>query len=131
MGTGVLDKSDPYCYVEVLGRNPTTFSTHKIWNDLNPVWDFTKTIDWDGEGQIIFKVYDRDIFTHDDVLAHGALSALQIARGFSGQLKLETPNSAMPTTPTAEIGCCCFSGLFSLGATKGARLELRITPLSD
>mmetsp|Transcript_88130 Transcript_88130/g.247889 ORF Transcript_88130/g.247889 Transcript_88130/m.247889 type:complete len:176 (+) Transcript_88130:58-585(+) len=136
----VFDKSDPYCVCEVLGAERSTIRTKVAYNDLNPVWDHTAEVDWDGKGDMIFKVYDRDLITHDDLLGHAALPARLIWQGFSGSLVLETDAEAETPgpgllrlwglNPSATIQCCsCFSGVFTLGKpAKPAQLFVKVVP---
>eukprot|EP00928_Gymnodinium_smaydae_P074695 TRINITY_DN57720_c0_g1_i1.p2 TRINITY_DN57720_c0_g1~~TRINITY_DN57720_c0_g1_i1.p2 ORF type:complete len:188 (-),score=45.06 TRINITY_DN57720_c0_g1_i1:218-745(-) len=140
--TDVFDKSDPYCLCDVLGAVRTTFQTEVVKNDLHPVWNHVQEVEWDGQGDIVFKVMDKDLFTSDDLIGHATLPAEVVAKGFDGQLTLERPEkrvgfisrsatnllSTFGINPSAQVKCCsCFEAFVSLEEPKkGQRLVVKI-----
>eukprot|EP00414_Alexandrium_minutum_P006453 CAMPEP_0113823882 /NCGR_PEP_ID=MMETSP0328-20130328/2964_1 /TAXON_ID=39455 /ORGANISM="Alexandrium minutum" /LENGTH=162 /DNA_ID=CAMNT_0000791821 /DNA_START=24 /DNA_END=509 /DNA_ORIENTATION=- /assembly_acc=CAM_ASM_000350 len=89
----VLDVSDPYCVCDILGKHKATIRTPVVQNNLNPVWNHSAEVEWDGEGDMVFKVLDKDTYTSDDVLGSAVLHGQQLAQGFNGRVPLEPASS--------------------------------------
>merc|ERR1719277_1764958 len=90
-------KSDPYCICQVHGAE-SSFQTEVQHNNLDPTWNHTAEVEWDGTGDILFKVMDSDQFSADDVLGSAVLHAEDIRGGFEGKLPLEPGRSRQGPT---------------------------------
>jgi stromal membrane-associated protein len=60
--THIVGCSDPYCLVRI-GRQ--VFKTKTISNNLNPTWNETLMLSWDGESPLNLEVWDADNFSDD------------------------------------------------------------------
>merc|ERR1740121_249806 len=97
--------SDPFVKCTVPGRvSVVKFQTHALHNDHNPFWNFQKTVEWDGAGDMVFEVWDEDMATpHDhDYIGSLGFNAGQIRAGNDKDLPLRddpdaSQGSAAPT----------------------------------
>jgi hypothetical protein len=83
-------KSDPYCVMQVRGRDCHTqeeakFRTKVIKNELNPVWDETFEFEFEFGGDLVFEIYDEDTGKEDDFLGTVTISQDKyLPNGFTG-----------------------------------------------
>jgi len=80
--------SDPYCSVTTSKSSKSLLKTQYIENNLNPVWDYTGTAEWDGTSDLIFTLYDSNV-TLDRTIAKVTLPHSKVSAGFDGVLNLE------------------------------------------
>uniref|UniRef100_A0A7S1LNZ3 C2 domain-containing protein n=1 Tax=Alexandrium catenella TaxID=2925 RepID=A0A7S1LNZ3_ALECA len=110
-----LDKTDGYVKVTMGGTE--VMKTKVINNNLNPVWNATATVKWDGINDLIFTVWDSDLFTRDDWIGQYILSKGHIRAGFKGTVPLnvgkKVKKGSASTHPSIQIkvappdsGCC-------------------------
>lgn len=58
------DKSDPYCTCEIPRKPKSKIETPVVWNNLNPVWNYTRQIvEYTENDMLKFCVWDKDYQT--------------------------------------------------------------------
>jgi hypothetical protein len=134
----VFDHSDPYCKVAVQGEHHSTFQTAVVDNSLNPVWNHVEVVEWDGVGDVVFQVLDKDTFSDDDPLGQAIIPAKIVARGFDGKVLIEPAVFADSTGPGIALHWRLFggaSGGFAMNGqgrikqiANGAELHVRLIP---
>lgn len=80
-------KSDPYVMCKVHGH--TAFQTPVIWSELSPEWNHgPEEVDLKHERELLFEVYDKDLFRQGDLLGAVRLDRQRCLAGFEGDLEL-------------------------------------------
>merc|ERR1711974_209892 len=86
-------KSDPYCVVEVLGKQADEErpKTEVVKNTIEPVWNHRFEMpDCRAGDVLVFKVYDSDFSKQDDFLGSANLEVYKMDQSaFEGELTLE------------------------------------------
>jgi len=80
-----MGTSDPYCVCEA---GASKLKTPTINNTLNPVWNFTGEIDWDGCSDMCFSLYDANSTKSDTYMGKYILPKKQVEGGFKGAVDL-------------------------------------------
>eukprot|EP00419_Tripos_fusus_P006814 CAMPEP_0172679176 /NCGR_PEP_ID=MMETSP1074-20121228/15892_1 /TAXON_ID=2916 /ORGANISM="Ceratium fusus, Strain PA161109" /LENGTH=105 /DNA_ID=CAMNT_0013497311 /DNA_START=99 /DNA_END=413 /DNA_ORIENTATION=- len=92
-----LDKSDPY--VKIVMGGEEVARTHVVKGSQNPAWDYKAMIDWDGQSDLIFSVWDSDSITPDDWIGQFQMEAGDV-KDFQGTVPLEMGIKARANTTT-------------------------------
>merc|ERR1712130_369002 len=91
-------KSDPFCMVHLgaVNLNPKdlcgtapVFRTKTIENNLNPQWKETALVAYDPTEDVVFSVWDEDMFNTGDFLGVARLTAEEAKKGHDGPLPLK------------------------------------------
>mmetsp|Transcript_95162 Transcript_95162/g.269366 ORF Transcript_95162/g.269366 Transcript_95162/m.269366 type:complete len:138 (-) Transcript_95162:265-678(-) len=110
--TGV---SDPYCVVSMPNKSEPLCRTKTINDNLNPVWNESFIVDYDGQSSLTFSVWDSDWGKEDDFLGTCVVTKKEILAGFKGSKNL-TPGHQTKVRTGANITfkvipskqpCCC------------------------
>jgi Ca2+-dependent lipid-binding protein len=62
MNRDLFKKSDPYVFFQ-LGQE--TFTSKTVDDTLNPLWNQTATLKWDGHSPLLLTVFDSDFLLKD------------------------------------------------------------------
>jgi len=91
-----MGTSDPYCVCRVRGMRTHTSSTRRktetVSNCTDPIWNEDFVLNFSGNHELEFQVYDSDMFPKQDELlgfAHLPCSEYSKPGGFEGELKLQ------------------------------------------
>jgi hypothetical protein len=116
LDAGPGGKSDPY--VRVTMGSEQVLRTNTVSNNLNPSWGYVKTINWDGINDLVFAVFDSDLFTKDDWMGQLVLPAAKLPNGVNDTFPLQVHQKYQKSgmsTPTitvkvergaTETSCC-------------------------
>lgn len=78
-----------YCVLRRKGASEPLLRTSIVENDLNPVWNFSGTADWDGQDDLEFSIFDtKDV--GDKPMGKATLAKNQLQTSFEGTLVFET-----------------------------------------
>lgn len=84
----VLEKQQPYCVVEVLGKSESRQKSPIGSHPTSPQWDHSSEVcNYCAGDSLVFTVKDKD-FLADDKLGVATLDAEKVRAGFLGELKL-------------------------------------------
>mmetsp|Transcript_66441 Transcript_66441/g.194448 ORF Transcript_66441/g.194448 Transcript_66441/m.194448 type:complete len:295 (-) Transcript_66441:191-1075(-) len=87
-------KSDPYVMCKV--KDKVQFQTKVIWGELNPEWDHgPEVVDLKHERNMLFEVYDKDLFRQGDLIGKVRLDRQRCLAGFEGDLDLGEGNGTL------------------------------------
>lgn len=100
--------SDPYVVCEAARQK---IQTQVINNDLNPVWNYTGEIEWDGKSDMIFSLYDSNTLRQDAFMGKYVLPRDKIGFGFKGVVDLKVEHAEAK-------------------GKKGGTLEISVAPLA-
>jgi len=92
-------KSDPYVKGFLQSgrhkepdKHPYGFKTKVINDDLDPVWNETKTLFWKGDWKLVLQVFDKDLVGKDDMLGEAILFKDKCNEGLYTDLDLGDGN---------------------------------------
>mmetsp|Transcript_37378 Transcript_37378/g.103941 ORF Transcript_37378/g.103941 Transcript_37378/m.103941 type:complete len:133 (-) Transcript_37378:74-472(-) len=110
--TDVLSKTDAYCRVTMGGTE--VLKTKVVNNNLNPVWDAKKFVQWDGINDLIFSIWDSDTFTSDDWVGQYILTKSHVQNGYKGTVPLNmgkryrrSKNATLTIKVAPPDSACC------------------------
>eukprot|EP00927_Polykrikos_kofoidii_P055998 TRINITY_DN5017_c0_g1_i1.p1 TRINITY_DN5017_c0_g1~~TRINITY_DN5017_c0_g1_i1.p1 ORF type:complete len:315 (-),score=61.05 TRINITY_DN5017_c0_g1_i1:149-1093(-) len=91
-----LTKSDAYCVCNAgdiptimpMGKDMKHVKTDPVSGNLDPQWDFTGNLEWDGSEDLTFSVWDRNSASKS--MGKVSLAKGKVTCGFSGTLPLDT-----------------------------------------
>lgn len=92
--------SDPYVVCETSGHK---IKTKVINSDLNPIWDFTGEIEWDGTSDLVFTLYDSNAVRGDAYMGSFILPKTKVGFGFKGVVDLTVEHAKGKHGGTLEI----------------------------
>merc|ERR1712190_327297 len=100
-----VGKSDPYCIVEVPGRNGTRFETPVVKESLNPEWNHEAVlVGYRANDPILITVKDKDALKSDDFLGSITLLPEQFWKeGIDEEKQSETEKPISQGPLAAEI----------------------------
>ncbi|TMW66060.1 hypothetical protein Poli38472_003825 [Pythium oligandrum] len=84
----INDKSDPYVIFR-LGEQ--TISSNKVHNDVNPRWNQTLMLSWDGTSPLIAEVYDVNTITTDRFMGSVVIDGDSMQPLLEESLQNDTP----------------------------------------
>jgi len=83
-------KSDPYCVVQIPGKDTSKWQTRVIKKNCDPVWDeWGEVCDYDEGDDITFEIFDYDAVGDNDFLGRCTIpSEMFHPKGYTGHLML-------------------------------------------
>eukprot|EP00929_Paragymnodinium_shiwhaense_P081728 TRINITY_DN4285_c0_g1_i2.p1 TRINITY_DN4285_c0_g1~~TRINITY_DN4285_c0_g1_i2.p1 ORF type:complete len:2382 (+),score=624.30 TRINITY_DN4285_c0_g1_i2:156-7301(+) len=119
-----MNKSDPYCVMEIPGTTHPRIKTKVAMNTTAPIWNHEAEVtDVSSEDTLVFMVFDKDNWPKkDELLGKATLPVAMVleasgAGGFCGELPLELAGAA--DSDLAAVGS-------SRGSSQG-KLRVRVT----
>lgn len=115
-------KSDPYCTVEIPGRQSARLYTPVIPDTTEPVWNKRFELDFAKGDALRFTVFDKDPGSekNHELLGHVTLTSWRLQHGFDGDLELIEGGKGffpklrlkviVPKTSLASTDAAVFSG---------------------
>jgi len=74
-------KSDPYVVIEATGKTKSSIKSKVVKGNLNPDYNQTFVMRVKKGDQLVFRVFDSDLFSKDDPMGTGTLSLEGVEEG--------------------------------------------------
>jgi hypothetical protein len=117
-----VDKSDPYCVCQIVGKPDTKVTTRVISDCLDPVWNEEVTVGpYEAGDSLVFSVYDEDLgndaLCTDDLLGTVTVAPQDVfSTDGLRELPLEEAGKGITASLTIEISgpCTAFPDLLDM-----------------
>lgn len=88
-------KSDPYCVIQIPGKDRSRWQTRVVKRSVDPVWDeWGEVCEYDEGDDITFELFDYDAVGGDDSLGRCSIpNEMFHPKGYVGQLMLQDAGS--------------------------------------